>query len=130
MKTFTRSVFSPFHPFIHVMKNLCNHRIKIHTRRERERGTKSLRIFRISTNVIIATISTTTTTLTKGYKVTLYSDCLRATALYTIYRNSPNLGCPKGQCEYGHYTLVFDTCVHRYYDRSVIVRLLKYFCPP
>ena len=48
-------------------------------------------------------------TLTKGYNVTLYSDCLRETALYTIYRNSPNLGCPKGQCEYSHYTLVFDT---------------------
>ena len=47
--------------------------------------------------------------LTKGYKVTLYSDYLRVTALYTINRNSPNLGCPKGQCEYDHYTLVFDT---------------------
>ena len=50
-----------------------------------------------------------TTTFTKGYKVTLYSYSLRAIALYAIYRNSPNLGCPKGQCEYGHYTLVFDT---------------------
>ena len=47
-------------------------------------------------------------TLTKGYKVTLYSDYLREISLYTIYRNSPNLGCPKGHCEYGHYTLVFD----------------------
>ena len=27
--------------------------------------------------------------LLKGYKVTLYSDSLRATALYAIYRNSP-----------------------------------------
>ena len=46
--------------------------------------------------------------LTKGYKVTLYSAYLRATALYVIYINGPNLGCPKGQCEYGHYILVFD----------------------
>ena len=42
-----------------------------------------------------------TTNLTKGYKVTLYSDYLRATALYAIYENSPNY-------EYGHYTLVFN----------------------
>ena len=47
--------------------------------------------------------------LYKGYKVTLYSDSLRATALYDIYINGPNLGCPRGQCEYVHYTLVFDT---------------------
>ena len=33
---------------------------------------------------------TTTTTTTKGYKVTLYSDWHRATALYTIYKNSLN----------------------------------------
>ena len=52
--------------------------------------------------------TTTTTTLTKGYKVTLYSDLLRATSLYAIYINGPNLGCPRGQCEYIHYTLVFD----------------------
>ena len=50
-----------------------------------------------------------TTNLTKGYKVTLYSDYPRATALNAIYRNSPNMGCPKEQCEYGHYTLIFDT---------------------
>ena len=69
--------------------------------RERERRNNGV-IFSISTITI-------TTTLTKGYKVTLYSDCLRATALYTIYRNSLNLGYPKGQCEYGHYTLIFDS---------------------
>ena len=56
---------------------------------------------------------TNTTTLIKGYKVTLYSDSLRATALYAIYRNGPNLGCPKGQCEYVHYTLVFDNAEAR-----------------
>ena len=50
-----------------------------------------------------------TTTFTKGYKVALYSDSLRATALYAIYINDPNLGCPRGQCEYVHYTLVFDS---------------------
>ena len=43
-------------------------------------------------------------TLTKGYKFTLCSDYLRPTALYTIYRNSPNLGCLKGRCQYSHYT--------------------------
>ena len=35
------------------------------------------------------------TTTTKGYKVTLYSDWLRASALYTIYRNVLNLGYPR-----------------------------------
>ena len=50
-----------------------------------------------------------TKTFTKGYKVTLYSDSLRETALYAIYTNGPNLGCPKGQCEYVHYTPVFDS---------------------
>ena len=49
------------------------------------------------------------TTFTKGYKVTLYSGSLRATILYAIYINGPNLGCPRGQCEYVHYTLVFDS---------------------
>ena len=52
-------------------------------------------------------------TFTKGYKVTLYSDSLRATALYAIYINSLDYDCPKGQCEYGHYTLVFDTPIGR-----------------
>ena len=56
------------------------------------------------------TITTTnTTTFTKGYKVTLYSDQFRANALYTIYKSSLNLGSPKGQCEYDHYTLIFHT---------------------
>ena len=49
--------------------------------------------------VIIQDISTVTitiaTTLTKGYKVTLYSDWLRAITLYNIYRNVLNLGCPR-----------------------------------
>ena len=31
------------------------------------------------------------------------------TALYAIYINGPNMGCPRGHCEYVHYTLVFDT---------------------
>ena len=38
----------------------------------------------------------TTTTFTKGYKVTLYSDSLRAIALYAIYTNGPNLGYQRG----------------------------------
>ena len=37
-----------------------------------------------------------TTTFTKGYKVTLYSDSLRATALYANYRNGLNLGYQRG----------------------------------
>ena len=28
---------------------------------------------------------------------------------YVIYINGPNFGCPRGQYEYIHYTLVFDT---------------------
>ena len=35
-------------------------------------------------------------TFTKGYKVTLYSDSLRATALCAIYINGLNLGYPRG----------------------------------
>ena len=81
------------------MKDLCKSRIKIHierereSKRERERGRHKIVMFiqDISTTVTI----TIATTLTKGYKVTLYSDGLRATTLYTIYRNGLNLGCPK-----------------------------------
>ena len=54
-----------------------------------------------------------TTTFAKGYKVTLYSDSLRATTIYAIYINDPNLGCPRGQCEYVHYTLVFDNAQYQ-----------------
>ena len=56
----------------------------------------------------------------KGYKVTLYSDSLRATALYAIYINGPNLGCPRGQCEYVHYTLVFDSFDHKLFHGQAI----------
>ena len=72
--------------------------------REREIGTNDVMYY--NSRATITKIQQPT--LTKGYKGTLYSDYLRATALYTIYRNNPNLGCPKGLCEYGHYTLVFD----------------------
>ena len=64
----------------------------------------------------------TTTTFSKVYKVTLYSDSLGATALYAIYTNGPNFGCPKGQCEYVHNTLVFD----RMYSKTSITALLLY----
>ena len=73
---------------------LNNIRIRFPTY-ENECYVKRTRILR----TMIATITTiTTTNLTKGYRVTLYSDYLRATTLYAIYRNSPNLGCPKEQC--------------------------------
>ena len=87
-----------------MVKNLCVCVCKIdtHTEREREIGTKK-RYIPVATNYKM------TTTFTKGYKVTIYSDSLRATALYAIYTNGPNLGYPKEQCEYVHYTLVFDT---------------------
>ena len=52
---------------------------RIHRVRERVRGTNKF----LYNN------------FTKGYKVTLYSDWLRATTLYTIYRNRLNLGCPR-----------------------------------
>ena len=87
-------------------KNLRMRMSNIHREREGERDRHKKTLY-----FLIATIITISTTpsLTKGYKVTLYSDYLRATSLYAIYRNSPNLGCTKGQCEYDHYTLVFET---------------------
>ena len=72
-----------YKPYVQVMED---------TQRERER----VREYKL---VIIRDITTITitiaTTLTKAYKVTLYSDCLRATSLYNIYRNVLNLGCPR-----------------------------------
>ena len=59
-----------------------------YTQRERERGTKSITLL----TKVCATVYKWTTTFVKGYKVTLYSDSLRATALYPIYTNGPNLG--------------------------------------
>ena len=67
--------------------------MKQYTHRERERGTKNVYIH-IQGNSYKMT--TTTTTFTKGYKVTLYSDSLRETALYAIYTNGPNLGYQRG----------------------------------
>ena len=86
-----------------MIKNLRMRISKICVERKREIGTKKRYITRGNS------YKWQPTTFTKGYKVTLYSDCPRATTLYAIHINSPNLGCPKGQCEYGHYTLVFDT---------------------
>ena len=60
-------------------------------RTEREREAQRINY------IPIAMITKKATTFTKGYKVTLYSDSLRATALYAIYINGPNLGCPRGQ---------------------------------
>ena len=76
-----------------------------HREGEREIGTKNNLYSRRQQ---LQMTTTATTTFSKAYKVTLYSDSLRATALYAIYTNGPNLGCPRGQCEYVHYTLVFD----------------------
>ena len=59
---------------------------------ERERGTKRYLLLTRMQQLQM----TTTTTFTKGYKVTLYSDSLRATALYPIYTNGPNLGNQRG----------------------------------
>ena len=64
---------------------------RIRTERDRERGTRSISL--INKN---ATVTRMTITFTKGYKVTLYSDSLTATALYAIYTNGPNLGYPRG----------------------------------
>ena len=52
--------------------------------RERERGTKSISIHKMQQ------LQIRTTATTKGYKVTLYTDSLRATALYAIYITSLN----------------------------------------
>ena len=89
-----------------VMKNVCKSGIKIHTHTHththRHKVVMFIKDYQQQLQQTIAT------TLTKGYEVTLYSDWLRATALYIIYRSRLNLSYPKGQCEYGHYTLVFD----------------------
>ena len=59
--------------------------------RERERGTK--RYNSINKN---ATVTNEQPTFTKGYKVTIFSDSLRATALYANYISGPNLGYQRG----------------------------------
>ena len=74
-----------------VMKNLRIEEAKQYTHRERERGTKNIAIKNPT-----VTMTTNQPTFTKGYKVTLYSDSLRATALYAIYINSLTLGLSKG----------------------------------
>ena len=51
---------------------------------ERDREAQNCFLFKMT---ITNTITTITTTFTKCYKVTLYSDLLRVTVLYTIYRN-------------------------------------------
>ena len=45
--------------------------------------------------IVMYYVQMATTTFTKGYKVTLYNDWLRTTALYTIYRSSLNLDCSR-----------------------------------
>ena len=65
--------------------------MKQNTQREREREAQ-----RISLLAKCNIYNNEQPTFTKGYKVTLYSDSLRATALYAIYINGPNLGYPRG----------------------------------
>ena len=72
-------------------KNLRMRSEKQYTHRERERGTKSISISQECNSYNLEQ-----PTFTKGYKVTLYSDELRATALYAIYINSLRLGLSKG----------------------------------
>ena len=54
-----------------VKKNLRIGEAKQNTHTERERGTKNMYIHKMAT---VTNSITTTTTFTKGYKVTLYSD--------------------------------------------------------
>ena len=61
----------------------------MHTEREKERHKEYISLLATVTNE-------QPTTFTKGYKVTLYSDSLRATALYANYTNGPNLGYQRG----------------------------------
>ena len=63
-----------------------------YAQRERERDTKSITLL----SKVCATVTNEQPTFTKGYKVILYSDSLRATALYVIYTNGPNLGIQRG----------------------------------
>ena len=66
---------------------------KIRTERERERERhKEVYLYYQECN----SYNNEQPTFTKGYKVTLYSDSLRATTLYPIYTNGPNLGYQGG----------------------------------
>ena len=62
--------------------------MKQNTHREREREAQRVYLYYQECNSY--------NVRTKGYKVTLYSDSLRATTLYAIYRNGPHLGYPRG----------------------------------
>ena len=62
-----------------------------HIHKVRERGKERHKY----TWILLFKETATTTTRTTFTKVTLYSDWLRATALYNIYRNSLNLDCPR-----------------------------------
>ena len=61
----------------------------VHREREREREREAQKTF-YSIETIIQP------TLQKGYKVTIYSDRLRATTIYANYTNGPNLIYTKG----------------------------------
>ena len=62
-----------------------------YAQRERERGTKKYLLLAECNSY-----NNEQPTFTKGYKVTLYSDSLRANALYANYTNGPNLGYQRG----------------------------------
>ena len=66
-------------------------RYEIESHREREREAQILSLLAKCNSY-----NNEQPTFTKGYKVTLYSDSLRATALYAIYINGPNLGYQRG----------------------------------
>ena len=80
------------HSVVKKSMRIGNTKLDMHTERERERHThtqtKNISMFIEECNSSKMTIITTTTTFTKGYNVTLYSDSLRTTALYAIYINS------------------------------------------
>ena len=72
-------------------RRTCVWEVENSIRTERERGTKSISISQECNNYNLEQ-----PTFTKGYKVTLYSDSLRATVLYAIYINSLRLRLSKG----------------------------------
>ena len=77
-------------------KNLRMGDVKQHnTHTERERERERHKEYN-SINKSMQQLQMNNNNLTKGYKVTLYSDSLRATALCANYTNGPNLGTQRG----------------------------------
>ena len=74
---------------LYVMKNMRMRDKTRYAQRERERERERERDKEYNYIPMATITKATIATFTKGYKVTLYSDSLRATTLYVIYINGP-----------------------------------------